>query len=269
MKLPSSKLAWRPNKNAVLLLIAIAFGIAASLLATRYLQSEVDRRTSTVETKTTKVVVPTQDLAPGDTISQAVISARDIPQDLVPADAILPEHYEEYVGRILRGPATRGVPLSTGMLEASFEHLSKIIAAGKVAFTFSVDDLNSISSMVVPGDHVDILLIASNDKTDVLLPVLSDVLVLATGLKTEGVNASVGKVDAAASYSNLTIEVTPADASRLAVAEKIGRLRISLRRAPAEDVIEFGRFTKEQLLKSGVGKGRERDIEFIIGGKNG
>jgi hypothetical protein len=80
-------------------------------------------------------------------------------------------------------------------------------------------------------------------------------------------------------YSNLTFEVTPDTAARIALAQQLGKIRSELRREPDDGVVKLGRINTKNLLrkttflKEDVGVDPvERDeaaVEYIIGGRGG
>jgi len=75
-------------------------------------------------------------------------------------------------------------------------------------------------------------------------------------------------------YSNLTFEVSPDQAARIALAQQLGRIRAILRREPDEEIVRLGKINTKNLLKKGfVLEGPDEAdgsaVEYIIGGKGG
>jgi pilus assembly protein CpaB len=75
-------------------------------------------------------------------------------------------------------------------------------------------------------------------------------------------------------YSNLTFEVSPDQAARIALAQQLGRIRAVLRTTPDEEIVRLGRINTKNLLKKGylLDTPDEVDasaVEYIIGGKGG
>ncbi|MCW4473332.1 Flp pilus assembly protein CpaB [Xanthomonas sp. H13-6] len=256
---------FRPNRNLVFILVALALGVVAAVVAVNYVQKAVDARTQD-EGETIVVAVPKQDMEAGMLVGSDDLAARPVPVDLVPADAITPDNYGDYVGRILRAPVRQGAPVPGAALVPLYDQFSSVIKAGNVGYTMSVDETNSISGMIAPGDHVDILLTVDQEQGGArVLPLLENVNVLATGNR-------VGETPAdedAQGFSNITLELSPREAERLTVAGKAGSLRVILRQN--EDRSEFGLngLTQKQLLGTGgnEGGGQSGGVHFIIGGK--
>ena len=253
------------NRNLLFLIVAILLGVAASLLAVRYVNKQVAARTKTTPTETRQVVVPTRDLEKGATLTQDDIATRDVPVDFVPADALTSANYESYVGQVLRTPLAHGAPISGSAIDRVTDHFSNVIAPGDVAYTIQVDESSSVSGLIVPGDHVDLLLLLSGDSAghDQIRPLLGNVPVLATGKLARGVRRQDGTDDS--SYSNITLGLAPADAQRLGMAMKVGELRVMLRPAGSDQPYDLKLLSKADLLRQGR-KVRGSGIQFIIGG---
>lgn len=254
------------NRNLIFLGGAILLGVVASFMAVHYINNQVAARTRTTPTETRQVVVPVHDLEKGASISQDDIAVRDVPAEFVPADALTPENYEDYLGQVLRVPLAQGAPINGSAVDRVTDHFSNVIEPGKVAYSIQVDESNSVSGLIVPGDHLDILLLLSGDGSEQIRPLLADVPVLATGKRAKGVRSSNPDGDDG-SYSNITLGLAPSDAQRLGMAMKVGELRVMLRPAGNQQPFDLKTLSKAELLRLGRpvhGNG----IQFIIGGNS-
>ena len=118
--------------------------------------------------------------------------------------------------------------------------LAAILAPGKRAASVAVDAVSGSAGLIWPGDHVDLILTQSLD--DPSLPagrrvaaetVLTDVRVIAIDqLLARGV---APPIEQAGLGRTVTLEVTSAEAERIAVATRLGRLSLSIR--AAEDAL--------------------------------
>jgi pilus assembly protein CpaB len=250
------------NRNLIYLAVAVVLGIAASLMAVHYINSQVAARTARPTTQTRQLVVPVHDLKAGATLTGDDVAARDVPLDFVPADALTPDTYGRYLGQLLRAPLAKGAPIPASAVETVTDHFSNIITPGNVAYTIQVDEASSISGLIVPGDHIDVLMLTSGEDSDSVRPLLSDVLVLATGRHAKGVRGGDKDDD---SYSNITLQLTPADAQRVGIAKKIGQLLVMLRPAGSSGPFDLKTLSKADLLRMGR-RVRGTGIEFIVGG---
>jgi pilus assembly protein CpaB len=101
------------------------------------------------------------------------------------------------------------------------------------AVTVPVSVQSSVAGFVFPGDHVDLLVTQTVDGQDGDKPlkvsetVVRNLRVLATDQRTYALDAE-GKPDVR-NFSNVTLEVTPRIAEKIAVAQTIGSLSLTLR----------------------------------------
>jgi pilus assembly protein CpaB len=241
--------------------VAAGLGVLASFMTVQYIQQQVIARTPVDHTQTVAVVVPVHPLKKGDILRQEDIAARSVPVAFAPADAVTPDTYESYLGQVLRAPVAQGAPLSASAVDLIVDHFSNIINQGDVAYTIQVDDTNSASGLMVPGDHVDILLVVT-DPNSRIMPLESNVLVLATGHHARGVHNTDSNE---ANYSNITLELTPQQAQRVAMAGKSGELRLMLREPGNDQPFNLHSLSKQELLQiRGPGS---TGVEFIVGGR--
>jgi pilus assembly protein CpaB len=224
----------RINRNVLYIAIALLLGVLASFMAIHYINGQVAARThAPVQEKMSAVVVPTHALQAGDTLTANDVASRDVPAEFVPADVLTPDNYGSYLGQVLRVPLAQGAPIPTTALEQIADHFSAIIKPDDVAYTIQVDETNSISGLIVPGDHIDILLLMSKNSKDTIRPLLS--------------------------------ELAPLDAQRLSLAKKIGQLRVMLRSPENQNNLNLNLLSEADLL--GLGRrGHGQGIQFIIGG---
>lgn len=259
----------RINRNILTILVALLLGVLASFMAIKYINGQVAARThAPTQAKTRAVVVPTHDLKAGDTLTADDVASREIPQDFVPADVLTPDNYGNHLGQVLRAPLAQGRPIPVTALERISDHFSTLIDPNDVAYTIQVDETNSISGLIVPGDHIDILLLVSKNGKDDIRPLLSDVLVLATGKRARGLQ-QVSNRNNDNSFSNLTLELSPRNAQRLGIARKIGQLRVMLRSPKNQDNLDLRLFSEADLLgDTPRRRGQGQNVQFIIGGSH-
>ena len=119
-----------------------------------------------------------------------------------------------------------GNPAATG--------LSADIKKTMRAVSINCSGAASVSAMVRPNDHVDVIGTfdfdrgAAGQRNFVTCTILQNVLVLATGPRTAKMRAK--ELGLSSNYTTVTLEVTPREAEMLAFAEQMkGRLVLSLR----------------------------------------
>jgi pilus assembly protein CpaB len=115
----------------------------------------------------------------------------------------------------------------------------------KRAMAVRVDDVVGVAGFVQPGHKVDVLVTLTEDPP-MTKTVLQNVLVLATGTEIE----RRGKEDKPTQVRVITVEVTPEEGEKLALAANEGKLQLALRNyLNAEPVLTRGA-TVSSLLNS-------------------
>lgn len=97
------------------------------------------------------------------------------------------------------------------------------VSEGKRAFTIPVDAVRGVAGLIAPGDRVDILLTRKINQMPTTSVILQDVLVIAMD------QASNEENNRARVARTATVEIDPAQVSKLALAQSVGSLSLSLR----------------------------------------
>lgn len=254
------------NKTWLLLVLAIVLSALAAWLTMMYLdmrtQAIRDEITAAAEGnkgQTVRVIVPTRNLAAGTEINAAVVAAREIAADLVYDGAIFAADFDTIKGQALIRAVRQGRPLRKEDLQQVFADFSGYVPPGKRAITVAIDELDSNANMVQPGNMIDLMLVLGRDAAsdvfvntsgNIVLPFLNRMKVLATGQRlTPGGLPNPGEGNnSRKSYTNLTLEVTPEQAGKLALAKEVGKLRAVLRNGQDEGMEDFGVLDQRNLL---------------------
>jgi pilus assembly protein CpaB len=187
--------------------------------------------------KTVEVVVAKRHLKAGDIVSGDSMAVRPVPQEFVPSSAIRPDKFDGFIGAKLNMPLQSGEPLlGVAIAGADVATFSSKVKPGIRAMTVVVDEVNSVSGMLQPGDHIDLLLSvkpppshaqgAASTMPEITAPFLQDILVLATGKQ---VRPGQGDEQNSRAFNAITVEVSPEQAQRLVVAQRGGKLTAMLR----------------------------------------
>ncbi|KAB7775385.1 hypothetical protein NB717_000934 [Xanthomonas sacchari] len=270
------------SKNVLFILIAVVMAGLAAFIAVSYIRTTVAERTQD-NRPMVDVAVPVNDLPQGAILQGGDLALRTIPAEFAPADAVTPDNHTQFEGRMLRAPARGGAPLSASALVPLYDQFSRLIPKGKVAYTMSVDENNSISGMIAPGDMIDIFFV--KDATTggnggqgtgaQVFPLLQKIKVLAAGSRIGEAQAPKEGEEAntSAGFSSVTLELDQYQAKQLAVASKVGAVRVLLREIKDTSPGAATGMSESQLLRSlgsgdsaNTGSGSSR-VEFIIGGK--
>ena len=274
----------RINRMWLMLAAAIVLGLLATWLAVNYLRTREARIAEDLENRrkggpTVTVVVPTKDLPRGTVLNDSLVAGRPIAADLVYDEMITADQFDKVAGLRLLRPVLHGRAIRRGdVFDERGKDFSDQIENGLRAITLETDELNSISQMLRPGNFVDLYLITADAASSgqQILPLLDRVKVVATGQRLRMADPQAlpeRQSPGMQAYTTVTVEVTPEEAARIALAQQAGRIRAVLRNTEDEAEGDFGRVTTANLMRSGgprSGKGslgQDGTVEFIIGGK--
>ena len=249
---------------------ALGAGSAAAYFANDYIDRTVKQRKAEIDSQyaPANVVVASADLRPGTFLSGQTVAVREVPRAFLHSDAILAEDWSAVAGRVLSHVVRSGEPvLQSHLAQDVGAGFSSQLNEGMRALTFPVDEESSISGMLAPGDRIDIFFTTSTNNESITLPLLTNVAVIATGVRTV-TNASYLDERRANAYSTVTVSVAPEDAAKITHAQDAGKITITLRQPKDSAPIQVARITKGTLL-SGPRTGKfvpRHRVEIILGG---
>ncbi len=215
--------------------LALMLAGAAVFLAQNWLQSQkpqIVEVPAEPQVQMATVVVAATPLYFGNTIRREHLREIEWPAGAVPPGSF--STVEELIGdESERRVALRAIEINEPMLKTKVSgfggraSLSTILAPEMRASTIRVNDINGVAGFVLPGDHVDIMLTrsASGGKDSDLLTdiLLQNVKVLAIDQDANEDRAQPAVVKA------VTLEVTPVQAQKLVLAQRLGQLSLALR----------------------------------------
>jgi pilus assembly protein CpaB len=251
---------------------ALGAGSAAAYFANDYIHRSVQQRRAEIDSQyaPAKVVVASADLRPGTFLSGETVAVREVPQAFLHSDAVLADNWSGVAGRVLSHVVRSGEPVLMSHLAHDVgAGFSSQLNQGMRALTFPVDDEASIAGMLAPGDHIDIFFTTSTNNESVTLPLLTNVAIIATGVRTLTNTGYLDDRRDAGNYTTVTVSVLPEDAARITHAKDAGKITITLRQPKDDAPIQVARITKGTLLNgSRIVKAtspRPR-VEIILGG---
>lgn len=252
------------------------------------MKEELAAKGKLTSTPKVSVAVPLADVPVGTVLNQTNFVSRPVEEDLVYPDSVLAADFPSMEGLKLARPVLRGRPLRLSDLVApEIKDVGAILPSGRRAFTIDIDNVNSIAQTLRPNHRIDIYLLSKGmkrsggpEESDAALEqatlYMQDVQVLATG--TEFHDVSKGDEGAATKmtrpgevpgkekeYDSVTLLVSPAEAARLMVGQKMGSYRVALRGNRDRESVRLGTVRGSDMMP-GAGKARDAGIEFIVGG---
>ena len=233
--------------------LAIAFGVMAILAGQRWLDRQaaaqrVVREPAATKPIETTIVVAKTPLKFGTEVTRSHLN--EIPW----VGEALPEGSFRSIGDILNGQGRR-VALSTievnePVLKAKITgpgqraSLAAVLEEGMKAVTVRVNDVLGVAGFVLPGERIDVLLTRNLEKESYADLILQNVRVLAIDQIADD------RTDKPAVVKAVTLEVTTAQAQKIALASTVGTLSLSLRSATQRDLEIAQRVKVEDLFRS-------------------
>lgn len=233
------------NMRSVILIIAalVVAGVTA-MLARSWLNAERPVTEAVAETapaKEIQILVAATNLPAGRILQEGDLAWQKWP------DVALPEPYirrvtgkeaEDLIGSVVRTGIRMAEPVTGLAVVKSGERgfLAAVLSPGMRAVSIRISATTGVSGFVFPGDRVDLLLTHSiqgksrtNHATETVL----------TNVRVIGVDqrADDQKKAPATVAKTVTLEVTPAQAEKVALASEIGDLALSLRSLADTDAV--------------------------------
>ena len=227
------------NRSWVILVGAVIFGGLAVFASSRYISQTIsnERAKLNPNVEMIDVVVAKGELERGSNVGSDNMAVRQVPREYVPGTAVTPEQFANIEGARLAVDMRSGEILLRGTLEgADSSTFATKVRDGVRAMTVAVDEVNSLSGLLQPGDRIDLFFTArppgrenairNTERTSLLM---QNVLLLATGRQVRPAITDSTAPGVSRSYSTVTVEASPLDAQRLILAQKAGSLTAVLR----------------------------------------
>src|SRR5918996_2119065 len=213
------------NKRFFIVLVgALIFGVLAAVSVSKYLSSAQAYAKNLNKIAVAKVAIPI-----GSKIVAEQIMVVQFPKESTPDGAF--ESPDKLAGRVAVTNIAAKEPITEARLapEGTAAGLSAIIPEGYRAMTVKVDDAAGISGFIQPGTLVDVVVTIDPEGNSRQNPiskiVLQNIKVLASG-------QNIDKPDnerEAKSVKAVTLQVTPEQAEKLALAASEGKLQLVMR----------------------------------------
>jgi pilus assembly protein CpaB len=232
------------NKRLLFVLAsAVVFGLVAAFSVSRYL-SDAQANTRNMN----NVVVAKVDIPLGTKIEAEQLSTVQFPSNAIPEGTF--DSTSKLVGRVSVVNVAAREPVTDFKLapEGSAGGLSAVIPEGYRAMTVKVDDVIGVAGFLQPGTMVDVLTViepnGNSSGNPVSKIVLQNVKVLASGQNLDKPKDQRESDTVKA----VTLQVTPEQAEKLALASSEGKLRLMLRNMVDQDDEQTPGADKKSLL---------------------
>jgi pilus assembly protein CpaB len=214
------------NKRFFIVLVgALIFGVLAAVSVSRYLSSAQAYTKNLSKVAVAKVQIPL-----GTKIVAEQITVVQFPKESTPDGTF--ESADKLVGRVavVNIPAREPITETRLAPEGTAAGLSAVIPEGYRAMTVKVDDAAGISGFIMPGAFVDVVVVidpreGSGMQDPISKIVLQNIKVLANG---QNIDKPENQREAN-SVKAVTLQVTPEQAEKLALASNEGKLQLVMR----------------------------------------
>jgi len=214
------------NKRFFLVLVgALIFGVLAAVSVSKYLSSAQAYSKNLNKVAVAKVAIPL-----GSKIIPEQIMVVQFPKESTPDGAF--DSPEKLAGRVAVMNIGAREPITDTRLapEGTAAGLSAIIPEGYRAMTVKVDDAAGISGFIMPGTMVDVVVVIDPREGSGMQDPISKIVLQNIKVLANGQNIDKPKDEREAnSVKAVTLQVTPEQAEKLALASSEGKLQLMMR----------------------------------------
>jgi pilus assembly protein CpaB len=214
------------NKRFFIVLVgALIFGVLAAVSVSKYLSSAQAYTKNLKKVVVAKVTIPL-----GSKIIAEQLMVVQFPTESTPDGAF--EAPEKLAGRVAVTNIAAREPVIESRLapEGTAAGLSAVIPEGYRAMTVKVDDAAGISGFIQPGTLVDVVVVIDPREGSGMQDPISKIVLQNIKVLANGQNIDKPKDEREAnSVKAVTLQVTPEQAEKLALASNEGKLQLVMR----------------------------------------
>jgi len=226
-------------------LVVLGVAVVIALITTLLIYSSIQKRAGVAKApilETQPIAMATVDLNWGTVVIKEMVKMEPFLKSSLPAGAYT--DINSLLGRVVISSIRAKEPfLESRLAPQSLKTggVAAVIGSKKRAVAVRVDKVIGVAGFVHPGNRVDVLVTMAKGKAEepVTKIVLENILVLAAGPE---VQTAKGKEQQPATVDVITLEVTPEEAEKLALAATEGKVQLALR----------GLIDTEEVLTKGI-----------------
>lgn len=244
-----------------LLIAAFVVASLAAFLVFLFAKQMSDEKAELIG-KQVEVVKAAREIPVGTPLKDEMVKSELVPEKFLPPNYILKDDITVFYGQPLAVKIQKDKMILTSDFAVSqvSRDLSSKIPAGERALSIPVNTISGVSSLLRPGDRVDILgtfPVTSKDEVIeeaegaqsvgyVTMTLLQNVTLLAVGQQFSDVASDQQQRQ---QYSAVTMSVTVDEAELLTIAQTRGKLMLLLRNRDDIEVTQVSKRTLKQVLK--------------------
>ena len=233
------------NKRFLIVMAgALVFGLLAAFSVSRYLSSAQANNSNF-----TKVAVAKVDIPLGTKIIPEQVGEIEVPAGTTPDGTF--GSAEKLIGRVaVVNIAPREVITDAKLAPAGTEGgLTAVIPEGYRAMTVKVDDAVGVSGFIQPGAVVDVVVVIDPRENGINQDPISKVVLQNIKVLANGQNLDKPKNEReATTVKAVTLQVTPEQAEKLALAANEGKLQLIMRNSTDQGDSQTTGINKRSLL---------------------
>jgi pilus assembly protein CpaB len=215
------------RSSIIMLIAAVALGLIAVLFARTFLNSPSETGSPTAAVRTVPTVVAAADIKFGEKIRPEMVKVVDWPANTLPQGSF--QRLDELTmgaGRTAMRPIVANEILTENSLATGANRLStaQLLGPQMRAVSVPLNEVSGVGGLVFPGDRVDVFMTRQPDEA---MP-YSELLAQGARVLAVGSDMNVGK-DKPELVKTATLEVTPLQAQKIALAITVGSLNLALR----------------------------------------
>jgi len=247
-------LALTRRRTSLWSVLAIVAAVATGLAVFSYLSWL--RGQIPVAGKLVPTVVAVADLEPGTVLTGAMLDVVDQPSKYLPPGTL--RATSSAIGKVLGVPVFSGEVLTQKKL-GSKGGASSVVPPGMRAYSLSIGSVTGLSFIPTPGDRIDVL---ATFPPEVLGQATTVTILRSKEVASVGESAAAGEKGGGRVASQLgitspgerrvaiTLFVTPQEAERLAMAEALGKITLTLAPSKVEEAPPPAPVTAKDLASS-------------------
>ncbi|MGH8990121.1 MAG: Flp pilus assembly protein CpaB [Acidimicrobiia bacterium] len=230
------------SRRVLIVIVAVALAGVSAFAAVNYLSSADSRALGNAEM--VEVFVVKKDITKGfpgeQALDEGYVVKDRIPRKYYPAKAVV--NSQTLRGKVALAPIPAGLPVVDGAFvdpRVATVSFAQRIDQGMEAISISVSDTQGVARLVVPGDHVNMILTLPEDPANEVTKksqfVLKNIEVLAVGNAVQlqpGEEAAQPAVDGetapVAQSGLLTLSLPALDTQKVTLAQEIGSIHLTL-----------------------------------------
>ena len=233
------------NKRFFIVLVgALLFGVLAAVSVSRYLSSAQAYTKNMTKVAVAKVAIPV-----GTKIIAEQLTLVQLPKESTPDGTF--DTVEKLTGRVVVMNIAPREPVTESRLapEGTAAGLSAVIPEGYRAMTVKVDDAAGISGFIMPGALVDVVVVIDPRENSAMQDPISKIVLQNIKVLANGQNIDKPENQREAnSVKAVTLQVTPEQAEKLALASNEGKLQLVMRNQIDQGDEETKGVNKRELI---------------------